>query len=83
MCDKENNVKDIEKECLDRICNANKKPDVRMIVNHFETAFAVYRPGTDKPICYCTSKDEADFVSVSLKIATDVSMITLIHKAFN
>jgi len=83
MSDNEKNVKDIEKECLDRICNANKKPDVRMIVNHFETSFVVYRPGSDEPICYCTSKEAADFVSHSVKIASDVAMITFIHKAFN
>ena len=78
MSDNEKNVKDIEKECLDRICNANKKPDVRMIVS-----FVVYRPESDEPICYCTSKEAADFVSHSVKIASDVAMITFFHKAFN
>ena len=83
MCDKENNVKDAEKDCLDRVCKAIKTPNVKMMASHFETAFVVYRPGSDEPLCYCTSKEAADFVSHSVKIASDVAMITFIHKAFN
>ena len=79
----DNTISDAEKEMIDEFRKGNRAPIVKEIINHIETAYAVIRPSTNSPVCYCTSKKDAEMISNAIKFSMDMAMSILVHKLFN
>lgn len=76
-------ISDAEKELIDSYRKHNHAPVVKEIINHIETAYAVIRPSTNSPVCYCTSKKDAEMIAHAIKFTIDMTASYIIHKVFN
>lgn len=69
---------DPKKALFDVLWKAVKDPEVKEASNPEGVAFAVCQPQSDKVLCYCTCKKDAEFIAHAVGLAAKVALSTMV-----
>lgn len=69
---------DPKKALLDVLWEAVKDPEVKEASNPEGVAFAVCEPQSDRALCYCTCKNDAELIAHAVSLAAKVALSTMV-----